>query len=250
VINGRKQVGKNKTYEQEEALDGLVDQGLIDEVVGVVKSGKEATVYACRSRGTIVAAKVYRATQVRQFANDAVYRSGRTRGSSRLERGVRLKTRTGRDLRFSQWTASEYETLHVLHAAGADVPVPLGHAGAVIVMQYIGDDDGPAPALNAVALQPHEAQGAFERIMRNIELMLACDRVHGDLSPFNVLWDGARPVLIDFPQAVDARFNVNALPLLERDIDRICAHFARLGVAADAPRLARDLWARFLRAEL
>jgi RIO kinase 1 len=243
-------VGKNKAKEQQESLERLADRGLIDEVVGVVKSGKEATVYACRAGARLVAAKLYRTSETRRFANDAMYRAGRTRGSSRLERGVRLKTRTGRDLRFSQWTVSEYETLRLLHAAGVDVPAPIASIENIVVMEYVGDEDSPAPTLNLVDLDRAGARAAFEAIMANVELMLRCDRVHGDLSPFNVLYHRSRPVIIDLPQAVDARFNQHAFALLERDIERVCAHFARAGVDADASQRARQLWSRFLRSDL
>jgi RIO kinase 1 len=243
-------VGKNKTHEQEQALESFVERGLIDEIVGIVKSGKEATVYCCRSGDRLVAAKAYRSTDVRDFRDDSVYRHGRTRGSTRLERGIGLKTRTGRELRYAQWTSSEYQTLGLLQRAGADVPAPVAQSGSVILMEYIGDDDAPAPMLNSVQFAPDEAQSAFERVLANVELALACDRVHGDLSAFNILWDGERPVMIDFPQTVDARFNGNALMLLERDIDRVCAYFQRQGVHADARRLTHQLWSRFLRSEL
>jgi RIO kinase 1 len=147
--------------------------------------------------------------------------------------------------------SAEYETLRVLHRAGVDVPRPIAHSGSTVLMEYIADAEGePAPTLNQVQLSADEARSAFERLMRNIELMLAHDRVHGDLSPYNVLYSDGRPWIIDFPQAVDARFNSNALSLLERDIDRICTYAARAGVQADAWRLARELWGRFLRAEL
>jgi RIO kinase 1 len=248
-------LGKNKDVEQIESLEEFIDSGQIDEILDVIKSGKEATVYLCTGGPLIepelVAAKVYRSLDVRTFRDDSSYRSGRTRGSARLERGIGLKTRTGKALRFGQWMAAEYETLRVLHAAGADVPAPYAHSGSAVLMEYVSDADGePGPTLNHVDLGIDEARALFERLMRNIELMLAHDRVHGDLSPYNVLYHGGRPWIIDFPQAVDPRFNTNALDLLERDIDRICAYVARFGVVADAWRLSRDLWGRFLRSEL
>ncbi len=245
-------MGKNKEIEQIESLAAFVDEGRIDDVLGVIKSGKEATVYLCTggplTSERFVAAKVYRTRDVRAFRDDAAYRHGRTRGSTRMERGVGLKTRTGRDLRFSQWVASEYETLRVLHAAGADVPAPIGHGGSAVLMEYIERPDGePAAPLSQAQVLADDAEPIFDTVLRNIELMLACDRVHGDLSPFNVLHRAeARVAIIDFPQAVDPRFNANALDLLERDVDRICAWASRYGITADPARIARDLWRRFL----
>jgi RIO kinase 1 len=249
-------LGKNKDVEQIESLAEFIDTGQIDEVLGVIKSGKEATVYLCTGGGLVdeelVAAKVYRSLDVRTFRDDASYRHGRTRGNSRQERGINLKTRTGRDLRFSQWMSAEYATLRTLYAAGVDVPRPIAHGGQAVLMEYVRDAEGePAPTLNQAQVSPEEAETLYQRVISNIERMLAHDRIHGDLSPFNVLYGaGGRLALIDFPQAVDPRFNSNALELLERDVDRMCAWAARFGVATDAFGTARNMWRRFVRSEL
>lgn len=249
-------MGKNKDVEQVQSLVEFIDNGQIDEVLGVIKSGKEATVYLCAGGSLIedefVAAKVYRSLDVRTFRDDASYRHGRTRGDSRQERGVRLKTRTGRDLRFAQWMTSEYQTLRTLSDAGVAVPRPIAHGGQAVLMEYIKDRDGePAPTLQHADLPPAEARAIYDRLMGNIQLMLTHDRVHGDLSPFNVLYgEAGRLAIIDFPQAIDPRFNANALSLLERDIERICAWASRFGIETDAFGVARRLWGRFVRGEL
>lgn len=243
-------MGKNKTTEQLEALEEFIERGVIDDVAGVVKSGKEATVYLCESRDGLVAAKVYRSTEVRRFAHDAMYREGRLRRKNRYERAIAAKGRAGREFAFAAWVGAEYDTLATLHRAGANVPRPIGRSEQVVLMEYLGDEETPAPLLNQAQLAPVEAERALASLLDDIETALAYDRVHGDLSPFNVLWWRGRPVLIDFPQAIDPRFNSSALTLLQRDIDRICAHFERYGILRDAHRIARDLWSRFLRSEL
>jgi RIO kinase 1 len=260
-------LGQNKDNEQMAALQYFIDQGdliggserggdalgLIDEVLGVVKSGKEATVYLCEASGGrgLVAAKVYRSRQVRQFANAAAYGDGRMRGVHRRDAvAMTKKSRVGQEMSFARWVSEEYTTLQVLHAAGVAVPEPIAMSSSVIIMEYIGDDDGPAAPLANARIDGEEATRVFGVLMRNIEVMLACDRVHGDLSAYNVLYRNGEVRIIDFPQSVDARFNSNALSLLERDIENLCGHFSRLGVEADGYRTARGLWARFLRGEL
>jgi RIO kinase 1 len=247
-------LGKNKEHEQLEAVEEFAERGLIEGVLGVVKSGKEATVYLCdapdASNG-LLAAKVYRSRDVRRFGDDAVYTEGRTRGMrGRDARAVLQKSRAGREIAFGKWVSAEYETLRALHEGGCDVPAPVDRTDTAVLMEYIGDDDGPAPALANVRLSADEARRVWSAVLRNIEMLLACDRVHGDLSAFNILYWRDTPVVIDFPQAVDARFNQSALSLLERDIDRVAAHFARMGVQVDGWRIARDLWGRFIRSEL
>jgi RIO kinase 1 len=109
-------------------------------------------------------------------------------------------------------------------------------------MSYIGEEEMAAPVLHAVRLTRAEAKPLFDRVIRNIEIMLAHRRVHGDLSAYNILyWDGEIS-LIDFPQAIDPDQNRNGYRIFERDVTRICEYFTRQGVACAPHRLAADLW--------
>jgi RIO kinase 1 len=241
------------------------DAGLITGIHRVVQSGKEATVYCCRAHPSTgveyLAAKLYRPREVRSFKNDAVYQQGRViqgidgnhevnigagRMNRRLSRAVRKKSRMGREVQFGSWICQEFSTLQRLYAAGADVPRPIDWSGSAILMEYLGDGRFSAPQLAAVSLEPGEARALFERVLYNLEICLACDLVHGDLSAFNILcWQGSVR-LIDFPQSVDAHFNPSARALLERDIENVCHYFAPYGIRADPSRLARQLWSRAL----
>jgi RIO kinase 1 len=84
----------------------------------------------------------------------------------------------------------------------------------------------------------------------NIELWLAHDTVHADLSAFNVLFWQGRAKVIDFPQWLDPRFAPAARRLLERDIRNVGRYFARYGLDVDAAGVAADLWRRFEYGEL
>jgi RIO kinase 1 len=247
-----------------EALSGFYYDKLIDDVLRAVKGGKEASVYCCAANDStgveFIAAKIYRPRMFRSLKNDAVYRegrgipalSGKTVGARdrRAARAVHQMTRFGHELRIGSWIGHEFETLRLLHDAGADVPRPYGQANSAIMMEYLGDGEMAAPTLNHVALGRDEAPALFERVMRNVELMLAQHRVHADLSAYNLLyWDGAIK-LIDFPQAVDPRINPHAESLLARDVERVCQYFSRFGIKADARRMARDLWSRYMHGEL
>jgi len=109
-------------------------------------------------------------------------------------------------------------------------------------MEYIGDEQSPAPLLRDVILAPEEVEPLFELLFENIRIWLACNRVHADLSPYNILyWDGVLKI-IDFPQSVDPRVNRNAYTLLQRDIKNICRYWARYGIRRDALELANDLY--------
>ncbi|MEX2314511.1 MAG: RIO1 family regulatory kinase/ATPase, partial [Thermomicrobiales bacterium] len=144
----------------------------------------------------------------------------------------------------------EYRTLEMLHEAGTAVPRPVTKSTDVILMEFIGDEDGPAPALKDIRLEPGEARGHFDLLLADIETWLACGRIHGDLSPYNILYCEGRLVTIDFPQAADPGSNPNAYDLLERDLANVCRYFQKHGVRADPSRIACDLWTRYRFGEL
>jgi RIO kinase 1 len=237
-----------------EAIDPLVADGLIEDLLYPVKSGKEGTLYCCRanpSLGTdLVAVKVYKPQRFRSFRDDSMYREGRVILDRRAARAAAKSTGFGRETRSALWTNSEFSALQVLHRAGADVPKPIASTGGAIVMEWIGDDESPAPQLKDVDLPSDEAHDLFERLLANVELWLACNIVHGDLSAYNLLYDAGRLVAIDFPQASDPRFNANAGSLLARDLHNVARYFRRWGVHSDPNALADDLWDRFTQGKL
>ena len=237
------------------SLDAFFAEGLISEVLYEVKSGKEATVYCCQggpaAGAELVAAKVFKPLEARVFRNDASYKQGRTRAFGRRDKlAFAKKSRHGRDLQFGVWIGSEYKTLSTLHAAGADVPRPLSRSGGALLLEYLGDRENAAPMLSQISLPQPDAIAAFKRIIQNVALWLRYDLVHGDLSPFNILYWGGNVTIIDFPQAVDARFNQDARALLSRDLENVCTYFGRMNVEADPDRIADELWRRYRRAQL
>lgn len=239
-----------------DALEPLLDDGSIREVLYKIKGGKEADVYCCRGgnghAGRLVAAKVYRPLSRRGFRNDAVYQAGRLQyaRNTRVRRALETGSAFGRRAQEHLWVAAEWETLSLLHGCGADVPRPIRADGRAIIMEFVGDGDGPAPMLREVEIDPGAAGRAADALLETIELMLDRHRVHGDLSPYNILyWDG-RPVVIDFPQAIDPRMNPAAQALLARDVEAVCRWAAARGAPRPAGEIAADLWARFTLGEI
>lgn len=240
-------------------LGPFYTDSLITDVLHQVKGGKEATVYCCRAHPAtgveLIAAKVYRPRMFRSLRNDSLYRQGRTTldeegKSAQRNRRVRLavekRTKFGQAVLHSNWLANEFSTLRVLYDAGADIPKPFASGENAMLMSYVGAEGNPAPTLNHIHLARGEAQTVFERLMHNVELMLAHQRIHADLSAFNVLyWRGAI-MIIDFPQAIDPFVNPHAFELLRRDIQRLCDYFARYEVKANAFDLATALWKKYM----
>jgi serine/threonine-protein kinase RIO1 len=247
-----------------QAVGSFFAEDLIDDVLASIKGGKEATVYRCRAHAStgvaLLAAKVYRPSKHRSLKNDAVYREGRgiigddgktiNARDRRVARAVQKMTQFGQELRIGSWIGHEYETLELLGNAGIDVPRCYAMGDGAILMEYLGDEEHAAPTLNDVSLELSEARMLFDRVMSNVEGMLACHRVHADLSAYNILyWDGAIRI-IDLPQAVDPRVNRHAESLFLRDVVRVCQYFRRQGVETDAESRAADIWSRYTQAEL
>jgi RIO kinase 1 len=255
--------GEGEQILLQEALTDFYRDNVITDVLARVKGGKEANVYCCAAHPAtgveLIAAKIYRPESHRTMRNDAIYKEGRmmldTEGKeivrgARIKRAIAKKTDFGHEVITFSWIEHEYDMLQALYAAGADVPRPIAHVGNTILMEYLGELNQPAPTLNSVTLTDAEAQPLFDRLLWHVEIMLAGNRVHGDLSAYNVLYWQGKGTVIDFPQAVVALRNPHARQLLQRDIERLSQYFARYGVEADAAALADDLWRRFTNAEL
>ncbi len=236
------------------ALDSFFAEGMITEVLYPVKRGKEATVYCCQAHPStsveLLAAKIYRPREHRGFKNDAIYQEGRVITNGQIRRAVQKKSRFGRQMQFSMWVNHEFEALTVLHRAGADIPQPIARTQSAILMEYFGNREKAAPSLGGSELSRQQACAVFDSLLSNIELWLAHNYVHGDLSAHNVLYWQGQAKIIDFPQAVDPRFNSNALFLLTRDIENICHYIARYGLIYDGRRIAERLWHKFSNAQL
>jgi RIO kinase 1 len=140
----------------------------------------------------------------------------------------------------------EYTALERLYQAGGAVPQPIAASDNAILMSYLGDAHMAAPTLNTVNLEPDEAEPLFQEMLRNVDLMLQHDMVHGDLSAYNVLYWAGEITLIDFPQVTNSRANRNAYAILQRDIKRTCEYFARQGVRCDPACIADELWYRYV----
>ena len=224
-------------------LAELVDDGVIDQVLRSLKSGKEASVYLVSSGGQTRCAKVYKEANKRGFHKLAEYQEGRKARSSRDMRAMGKRSRHGRAEQEEAWKNAEVDALYRLAAAGVRVPKPFGYFSGVLLMEVIRDADGdPAPRLNDVHATPEQAREWHAFLMRQIVLMLCAGMIHGDLSEYNVLLDTDGPVIIDLPQAVDAAGNNNAFAMLQRDIANITAYCGRHAPELLTSEYAYEIW--------
>lgn len=232
-------------------LQHLIDDGVIDEVILSLKSGKEATVYVVRSGTQLRCAKVYRNMAQRSFQKRAQYQEGRKVRGSRQARAISKSTAFGRAEQEAAWKNAEVDALYQLVAAGVRVPKPHGYFDGVLIMDLVTDAAGnPAPRLGEVDLSADVAREYHGILVRQVVRMLCIGLIHGDLSEFNVLVTPDGPVIIDLPQAVNAAGNNAAFAMLERDVNNLKSTLGRFAPELLGTEFAREMWALFQQGEL
>ncbi|MCL4134872.1 UNVERIFIED_CONTAM: hypothetical protein GTU68_059187 [Idotea baltica] len=229
----------------------LVEDGLIDEVLTQLMSGKEASVYIVRSGDKIQCAKVYKEIEQRSFKQAVAYREGRKVKNSRRARAMEKGSKFGRDEQEKVWQNAEIDALYKLSEADVRVPTPYGCFDGVLLMELVTDDEGSvAPRLNDITLTKEQALRDHDLMIQYVTRMLCVGIVHGDLSEFNVLVDHLGPVIIDLPQAVDASANNNAKWMLERDVNNMTTYYGQYAPELLGTEYAKEMWALYEIGEL
>jgi RIO kinase 1 len=233
-------------------LTPLLADGVIEELVARLKSGKEADVWLARHGGEVVAAKVYKERELRSFKNDAAYKEGRLIRNTRTQRAIDRGSRFGQQAAAEAWKGKEADSLYALTAAGVRVPRPVLFYEGVLLMELVLDEDGhPAPRLIDAHVPREHARPLYEDLRAQAVKMLCCDLIHGDLSPYNILAGAAGPVIIDFPQAVGAAHNSQAERFFLRDIDNLRCFFQAVDPSLRASAGdGREIWRAYVRREL
>lgn len=233
-------------------LDHLLSEGIISEVLGRLQSGKEAEVFVVRCQGNVVAAKVYKDRAQRSFKNNSSYKEGRTVRNSRSQRAMERGSNYGKEAAEDAWKSAEVDALYRLHAANVRVPTPVMFFDGVLLMELVLDAAGnTAPRLIDVGLNVDQANAGYHDMLTQLVRMLGCELIHGDLSPYNVLWAANGPTVIDFPQTVSASHNSSAERFFLRDAENILGHFARIDRSLRARSGdAYEIWRAYMHRDL
>lgn len=227
-------------------LTALVEEGLVDEVIGQLMSGKEATVYVVRCGEAIRCAKVYKDANQRSFRKNAPYQEGRKVKNSRQARAMEKGSRYGRKMQEEVWQSAEVDALYRLSAAGVRVPQPHICFAGVLLMDLVVDAEGhPAPRLNDVELSEELALKFHDMLINQVVRMLCAGVIHGDLSEYNILVGANGPVIIDLPQAIDAAGNSNAAELLARDVNNLRSYFGAFAPSLNDSQYGKEIWAHY-----
>jgi len=233
-------------------LEHLLAEGVISEVLARLQSGKEAEVYVVRFGGNVVAAKVYKDRAQRSFKNNSSYKEGRAVRNSRSQRAMDRGSKFGKAAAEDAWKTAEADALYKLHAAEVRVPTPVLYLDGVLLMELVLDAHGNAARrLIDTQLTVAEANSAYHDMLGQLVRILSCDMIHGDLSPYNVLWAATGPTIIDFPQIVSASHNSSSEQFFLRDADNILGHLARIDQSLLSRRGdPREIWNAYRRREL
>jgi RIO kinase 1 len=227
-------------------IQPLIDDGVVDEVLSQLMSGKEATVFVVRCGGEIRCAKVYKEAAKRSFKQAVQYQEGRKSKNSRRQRAMEKGSKFGRKQQEESWHNAEVDALYRIAEAGVRVPKPFGCFDGVLLMELVTYDGGEvAPRLNDVSMTHEQALEDHLTIMNDVKRMLVAGLVHGDLSEFNVLVDDYGPVIIDLPQAVDAAANNHAKSMLERDVGNMTEYYGQYAPELLRTNYAKEMWALY-----
>ena len=232
-------------------IQPLVDDGIVDNVLRQLMSGKEATVYVVQCGDQVRCAKVYKEASKRSFKNAVLYNEGRKVRNGRNARAMQKGSKFGREQQEEIWQSTEVDALYKFADAGIRVPTPYGCFGGVLIMELITDAEGvAAPRLNDVTLSEEKAIVDHAKVMDYVVRMLSVGVIHGDLSEFNVLVDEEGPVIIDLPQAVDAAGNNNAKKMLLRDVNNMTQYYSQFAPELAKTRYGEEIWSIFETGEL
>ncbi len=232
-------------------LQPLVEDGLVDEVIRQLMSGKEAMVFVVRCGEEVRCAKVYKEANKRSFRQSTDYTEGRKVKSSRKARAIEKGSKYGRQAQEEAWQSAEVDALYRLAHAGVRVPTPHNFHEGVLLMELVTDDNGnAAPRLNDLVLDENQAREYHHALITQVVRMLCAGVVHGDLSEFNILVGSDGPVIIDLPQAVDAAGNNHASAMLERDVANLANYFGQFAPELKNTQYGKEIWSIYEKGEL
>jgi RIO kinase 1 len=232
-------------------IEPLIQDGLVDEVIRQLMSGKEATVYVVRCGEEVRCAKVYKEANKRSFRQSVDYTEGRKVKNSRRARAMEKGTSYGRKAQEEAWQNAEVDALYRLAAAGVRVPKPYNFHEGVLLMELVTDSEGnAAPRLNDLALTAELSREYHRTLITQVVRMLCAGIIHGDLSEYNVLVDSEGPVIIDLPQAIDAAANNHACKMLLRDVENLANYFGQFAPELLTTDYGMEIWSLYQSSQL
>ena len=204
-------------------------EGIVDTVEFTISTGKEANVFYAKSKFGPRVLKIFRVSNA-TFKTISKYIEGDPRFRS-----------LGKDRRriLFQWAQKEFANLEKARSVKVRVPEAFNCKNNVLVMEYLGTPETPAPMFKDVDIDDPEA--VYEDFMLQVRrLVQKADLIHADLSEYNVLMHKEVPYIIDMGQAVLSRHPM-AGEFLERDAKNIVHMFKRKGLGLTQTQVIQDI---------
>jgi RIO kinase 1 len=213
-------------------LASLMNKKIIKKMEFPVAKGKEA--YVFRAEGGENAEDPYLAVKIYMIETSAFkHMYEYIRGDPRLH-GVKQNKR---DI-VHAWTKKEFRNLKMCEEALVHVPSPYYFHDNVLVMKFIGDENGPAPTLKVAG--PPDPKNNFKQIIKDMRRIHKVGLVHADLSEYNILvWENEL-YIIDIGQGVSLEHPM-ANQFLERDVDNILHYFSKFGIKAEKEKILKEI---------
>ena len=211
------------------SLYKLMKNGLIDTLDFPIARGKEAHVFHGTSQNGPIAVKIFHTSNA-VFKNLVQYIEGDPRFG-----GLKRRHRDLVDI----WVRKEFRNLSRLEKWGLAVPTPLGVHRNVLVMEYLGTPTAPSPRLRDVEVP--DAQAVYDELLEFLAVTWQkANMVHGDFSPYNIMWHGDRPVVIDVGQAV-VQSHPKSQEFLVRDVTRLVEWAKKSGLNIELAEAMYDV---------
>ena len=211
------------------SLYKLMKSGIIDTLDFPIARGKEAHVFHGTGESGPVAVKIFHTSNA-VFKNLVQYIEGDPRFG-----GLKRRHRDLVDI----WVRKEFRNLSRLEKWGLAVPKPLGVHKNVLVMEYLGTPNAPSPRLRDV--QVVDPAAVYEELLEFLAVAWQkANMVHGDFSPYNIMWHGDRPVVIDVGQAV-VQSHPKSQEFLVRDVTRLVEWANKNGVEIELAEAMFDV---------
>ncbi len=211
------------------SLYKLMKNGSLETLDFPIARGKEAHVFHGTSENGSVAVKIFHTSNA-VFKNLVQYIEGDPRFG-----GLKRRHRDLVDI----WVRKEFRNLSRLAKWGLKVPKPLAVHRNVLIMEYLGTENAPSPRLKDVEVANPES--VYEELLEFLSIAWQkAEMVHGDFSPYNIMWHGDKPVVIDVGQSV-VQSHPKAQEFLVRDVTRLVEWAKKSGLDIELAEAMYDV---------
>ncbi|XP_075980219.1 serine/threonine-protein kinase RIO3 [Anticarsia gemmatalis] len=209
----------------------LINNGLLEDINGVISTGKESVVLHANGDTSYPDLTVPKECAIKVFKT--TLNEFKTRDKY-IEADYRFKNRFSKQNPrkiVHMWAEKEMHNMIRMKKIGLNCPDMVCLKKHILLMSFIGKDNKPAPKLRDVILKAEKWQSVYNEVVEAVhKLYNVGHMIHADLSEYNILWWENKCWFIDVSQSVQPD-HPNGLEFLLRDCRNIANFFEKKGVA-------------------